>query len=62
LIDIIDPLLHSTVAAGTTYLLGTLGAILTERSGIQNLGIEGIMAMGAVVANNSSHCHNTFYT
>jgi simple sugar transport system permease protein len=48
MIDIIEPLLHSTVAAGTTYLFGTLGTILTEKSGVQNLGVEGIMAMGAV--------------
>ena len=46
--EIIEPLLHSMVAAGTTYLLGTLGTILTERSGVQNLGVEGMLTMGAV--------------
>ena len=36
------------LVAGTPLLLGTLGEILTERSGIMNLGVEGIMAAGAV--------------
>ncbi len=49
MIDVIEALLHDAVAAGTTYLLGTIGEIITERSGVQNLGIEGMMIMGAVV-------------
>jgi len=34
--------------AGTPLLLGTIGEIYSERSGILNLGIEGMMAVGAV--------------
>lgn len=34
--------------AGTSLLLGTTGEILTERSGILNLGVEGMMNLGAV--------------
>lgn len=34
--------------AGTPLLIGTLGEILTERSGVLNLGIEGMMSIGAV--------------
>lgn len=34
--------------AGTPLLLGTLGEIMTERSGVLNLGIEGMMSLGAV--------------
>ncbi len=47
MIEIIEPFLHSLVAAGTTYLLGTLGTIITERSGVQNLGVEGMLTTGA---------------
>jgi simple sugar transport system permease protein len=34
----------------TTLILATIGAILTERSGVINLGVEGILLMGAVTA------------
>jgi len=40
--------LDRTIAAGTPLLLATLGEILAERSGVQNLGMEGMMAVGAV--------------
>ena len=39
-----------TLIAGTPLLLGTLGEIVTERSGILNLGVEGMMAVGAMTA------------
>lgn len=39
--------LSRTLAYGTPLLLGTLGEIYTERSGVLNLGIEGMMIMGA---------------
>ncbi len=39
-----------TLVAGTPLLLGTIGEILCERSGILNLGVEGVMSMGAVTA------------
>lgn len=34
--------------AGTPLLLGTIGEIYTERSGVLNLGVEGMMAVGAI--------------
>ncbi len=34
---------------GTPLLLGTLGVLLCERSGVLNLGIEGSMVAGAFV-------------
>lgn len=40
--------LNRTIASGTPLLLGTLGEVTTERSGVLNLGVEGMMAMGAV--------------
>ncbi|HCP32696.1 TPA: ABC transporter permease [Candidatus Acetothermia bacterium] len=39
-----------TLAYGTPLLLGTLGEIYAERSGVLNLGIEGMMIMGAYSA------------
>ena len=46
--EIIISILIRTVVAGTPLLLGTLGEVICERSGILNLGVEGMMAMGAV--------------
>ncbi len=45
---IIIPLLAATVQAGTPLLFATLGEIFTEKSGILNLGVEGIMIVGAL--------------
>ena len=38
----------AAVLAGTPLLLGALGEILTQKSGNMNLGVEGMMFMGAV--------------
>lgn len=38
----------AAVVTGTTFLLAALGALLNERAGILNLGVEGMMLMGAV--------------
>ena len=46
-IDFIS-LFVAAVLAGTPLLLGTLGEILTEKSGHLNLGIPGIMYVGAI--------------
>ncbi|MBI9104127.1 MAG: ABC transporter permease [Spirochaetales bacterium] len=48
--EIIISVLQRTIVAGTPLLLGTIGGIIHERSGILNLGIEGMMALGAVSA------------
>ena len=41
-------ILTITLRAGTSLVLATIGEIYTERSGILNLGLEGIMMMGAL--------------
>lgn len=46
--QIIITTLTRALVAGTPLLLATIGEIITERSGIINLGIEGMMAIGAV--------------
>jgi len=47
-IAIVLAVLKRTLMAGTPLLLATLGGIITERSGVMNLGIEGMMSVGAV--------------
>ncbi len=39
----------AAITYGTPLLFGTLGEILTERSGSLNLGVEGIMFMGGAI-------------
>ncbi len=47
---LITTLLLVTIRAGTSLLYATIGEIYTERSGILNLGVEGMMMMGALTA------------
>lgn len=49
-LDLLVSILTVTIQAGTSLVFATVGEILTERSGILNLGLEGIMIMGAVSA------------
>lgn len=41
-------ILAAGVASGTVLLFAAIGEILAERSGVLNLGVEGMMLMGAV--------------
>jgi simple sugar transport system permease protein len=43
-------ILQAGVASGTVLLFATLGEIFAERSGILNLGVEGMMLIGAMSA------------
>jgi ABC-type uncharacterized transport system permease subunit len=43
-------ILHAGVASGTVLLFATIGEIFAERSGVLNLGVEGMMLMGAMSA------------
>ncbi|HCU80553.1 MAG: ABC transporter permease [Chloroflexi bacterium] len=45
---LIASIVSIALAAGTSLVYATVGEILTERAGILNLGVEGIMIMGAV--------------
>ena len=44
------PILLSTLIAGTPLVYAGLGELITERAGVLNMGVEGIMVTGAVVA------------
>ncbi|MEF9839960.1 MAG: ABC transporter permease [Lachnospiraceae bacterium] len=45
--DVFVNLFVAAVLAGTPLLFGTLGEIINEKAGHLNLGVEGMMAMGA---------------
>lgn len=49
MIDFLESLLFGAILSGTPVLYATLGEVLEERGGIINLGLEGVMLMGAVV-------------
>ena len=42
-------LIYNAILNGTPLMYGTLGEILTEKSGNMNLGVEGMMYMGGAV-------------
>jgi len=48
-IDLITNVLYAMVRTGTPLLIVALGELVCERSGVLNLGQEGMMLMGAVV-------------
>jgi len=48
-IDLIQNVLYATIRNGTPLMLVALGEMVCEKSGVLNLGQEGMMLMGAVV-------------
>jgi simple sugar transport system permease protein len=47
---VFESILITILTASTPLLLASIGELVTERSGVLNLGVEGMMVMGAVVA------------
>lgn len=45
---VLVPILAAAITAGTPILYAALGEILTEKAGVLNLGVEGMMLVGAV--------------
>lgn len=46
----VEFILAGMLAAATPFLLAALGELVVERAGVLNLGVEGLMALGAVIA------------
>ena len=46
---LISSIMVATLGAGTPLLLAALGELVSEKSGVLNLGVEGMMLMGAAV-------------
>jgi len=46
-VTIFEAILLTVVTASTPLLIAALGELVAERSGVLNLGVEGMMAMGA---------------
>lgn len=49
-LNLFTALLQIALAAGTSLLLAALGELVAEKAGVLNLGIEGMMALGAFSA------------
>ena len=47
---LIASVLAATLVAGTPLVIAAMGELVVERSGVLNLGVEGMMAVGAVCA------------
>lgn len=45
--EILIPILAAAIRSGTPVLYAVMGEILSERAGVMNLGIEGVMLVGA---------------
>lgn len=46
----VEYILSGMLAAATPFLLAALGELIGERAGVLNLGVEGVMALGAAIA------------
>ena len=53
--DTIASILASAIATSASLMYASSGEILTERSGTLNLGLEGVMLMGAVMAYTTAY-------
>jgi simple sugar transport system permease protein len=49
-VETLSAILVSMIAASTPLLFAALGELVTEKSGVLNLGVEGMMLVGAVAA------------
>ena len=53
--SIFTAILAATIVAGTPLIIAALGELVTEKSGVLNLGAEGMMAVGAIAGFAAAH-------
>ncbi len=53
--SIVTAIVFATIVSGTPLLIVALGELITERSGVLNLGAEGTMAVGAIAGFAAAH-------
>ncbi|WP_313618121.1 ABC transporter permease [Agrobacterium sp.] len=59
--DMLQAILLTVITAATPLVIASLGELVTERSGVLNLGVEGMMIMGAVCAFAAAHLSGNPY-
>jgi ABC-type uncharacterized transport system permease subunit len=57
----LEIILHSGLATGTILLFAAIGEIYAERSGVLNLGVEGMMLLGAMAGFSTSLATNNVW-
>jgi general nucleoside transport system permease protein len=50
MMSLLVPIILTIITAATPLVIASIGELVTERAGVLNLGVEGMMIMGAVVA------------
>ncbi|MBD9389961.1 MULTISPECIES: ABC transporter permease [unclassified Agrobacterium] len=59
--DMAQAILLTVITAATPLVIASLGELVAERSGVLNLGVEGMMIMGAVCAFAAAHMSGSPY-
>ena len=53
-------IIAATLNAGTPLLIAAIGILIHEKSGVLNLGIEGMMLLGAVAGFGATYATGSF--
>lgn len=61
MMDMFQAILLTVITAATPLVIAALGELVTERAGVLNLGVEGMMIMGAVCAFAAAHITGSPY-
>ena len=58
--SVIASVIAATLNAGTPLLIAAIGILIHEKSGVLNLGVEGMMLMGAVTGFGVTYATGSF--
>lgn len=61
MMDMFQAILLTVITAATPLVIAALGELVTERAGVLNLGVEGMMIIGAVCAFAAAHMSGSPY-